>query len=125
MLASDKTKLPPRHSGRGDGYFANDDPPAIVPCAIVLLEAALRLYARDRRKRIGSCAMRLICYVEEYVDRDGYLGERRLPSPLQRFYEELKDGEKPVRQWTMELEDALGVQHDGAGDQAAPFGERG
>lgn len=77
-----------------------------------MLEAFLRLYVRDLGKRIGSFAMAMIGYMEEYVDDDGLLDANQLPEPLKTFYEELRQGRKPVRQWTMELKEALGISKD-------------
>ena len=110
VFASDKHTLPPGRPGRGAGAFEEGLSPVLVPRAIVLLEAFLRLYARDYDKQIGSFSMQMICYVEEYVDDDGYLHDSRLPEPLQMLYEELKEDRKPVRQWSADLRAALGVQ---------------
>lgn len=110
VFASDMGALPPERDGRGVGAFKIDGPSVLVPRAIVLLEAFLRLYARDCEKQIGSFAMQMITYIEEYVDGDGYLDHCTLPAPLQTLYEELKGGEKPVYQWKWELRSALGVQ---------------
>ena len=77
----------------------------------MLLEAYLRLYARDAGKRVGSFGMAMIAYMEEYVDDDGLLDASQLPEPLGTFYAELREGKKPVRQWMGELQDALGVPH--------------
>lgn len=81
----------------------------IVPKAHILLEAFLRIYARDSGKRVGSFGMAMIGYIEEYVDDDGLLDVNRLPEPLKSFYMELKRGGKPVGQWTQDLKEALGV----------------
>lgn len=112
VFASDGDTLPPERDGRGAGAFKNDEASVLVPRAIVLLEAFLRLYARDCEKQIGSFAMQMITYIEEYVDGDGYLDHCTLPTPLQTLYEELKGGEKPVHQWKRELRSALGVQDE-------------
>ena len=110
VFASDKHTLPPARLGRGAGAFKEGLSPVLVPRAIVLLEAFLRLYARDYDKQIGSFSMQMICYIEEYVDEDGYLHDSRLPEPLQMLCEELKQDVKPVRQWSADLRAALGVQ---------------
>ena len=112
VFASDRGTLPTKRDGRGDGAFKNNEPSVLVPRAIVLLDAFLRLYARDCEKQIGSFAMQMITYIEEYVDGDGYLDHCTSPAPLQMFYEELKEGEKPVGQWKWELRSALGVQNE-------------
>ena len=85
----------------------------------MLLEAYLRLYARDAGNRIGAFGMAMIAYMEEYVDDDGLLDASRLPEPLRTFYAELREGKKPVRQWKRELQEALGVPRgDSGGDSS-------
>lgn len=77
----------------------------------VLSEAIpiLRPYARDSGKMIGSLGMAMIPYMEEHVDDDGLLDiTEQLPDPLRMFCRDLRAGRKPVRQWTRELEEALG-----------------
>ena len=107
VLASDQTVLPQRRPGRGSGVWSSASYPVLALRAHVLLEAFLRLYARDIGTRVGSFAMAMIGYMEEYVDDDGLLDADRLPQPLRDFYRELKEAKKPVRQWTDELKDAL------------------
>ncbi|PPJ54285.1 hypothetical protein CBER1_06585 [Cercospora berteroae] len=110
-VASDSTILPPLRPGRGSGVFTDKDShPVVVPQAAVLLEAYMRLFARDAEKNIGSFAMAMIDYVEQYIDEDGLLDVNLLPDPLGWFYLQLKSGEIPVRQWTKELRGALGVR---------------
>ena len=91
------------------GVFKSDQDPVIVPKCHILLEALLRLYARDLGKHIGAFAMAMIGYVEDYIDDDGLLDASLLPGPLKTSYKELRQGKKPVRQWTKELKEALGV----------------
>lgn len=109
VFASDQRCLPPRRPGRGSGFFKSSEDQVIVPKSHILLESFLRLYARDSGKRIGAFAMPMIGYMEEYVDDDGLLDAKQLPEPLQSLYGELREGKKPVRQWTKELKAALGV----------------
>jgi len=120
ILASDQTVLPPWRPGRGSGVFKSGGDDAavavVVPRSHILLEAFLRLYARDSGKRVGSFAMAMIAYVEEYIDDDGLLDVDRLPEPLLTFYRELRRGGKPVRQWRMELKEALGVREEDSED---------
>jgi len=56
--------------------------------------------------------MAMIGYVEEYIDDDGFLDASLLPEPLKTSYNELRQGKKPVRQWTKELKEALGNFED-------------
>lgn len=115
-LASDSTVMPPRRPGRGSGVFRSGYHPVIVPRNHLLLEAILRLYARDSGKMIGSLGMAMISYMEEYVDDDGLLDTKQLPEPLGTFYQDLRAGRKPVRQWTRELQEALGVPIEDSDD---------
>jgi hypothetical protein len=112
VLASDQTILPPQRPGRGSGVFKSDQNQVIVPKSHILLEAFLRLYARDSGKQIGAFAMAMIGYVEEYIDDDGFLDTSALPEPLKTSYNELREGKKPVRQWTKELKEGLGILED-------------
>ena len=81
-LASDQNVLPPWRPGRGSGVFNSGEDPVVVPQSFILLEAFLRLYARDSAKRIGSVGMPLIGYVEQYVDDDGFWKHPGLRSRL-------------------------------------------
>ncbi len=118
VLASDQTVLPPWRPGRGSGVFKSGRDPVVVPKTHILLEAFLRLYARDSGKRIGAFAMPMIGYMEEYIDDDGLLDANQLPEPLKTSYKELRQGRKPVCQWTKELKEALGVLVDSEDDRS-------
>ncbi len=118
ILASDQTVLPPWRPGRGSGVFKSDCDPVVVPKSHILLEAFLRLYARDSGKRIGAFAMPMIGYMEEYVHDDGLLDTNQLPEPLKTSYKELRQGRKPVRQWTKELKEILGILEDSEDDRS-------
>lgn len=116
ILASDQNILPPWRPGRGSGVFTSGCDPVVVPRAHILLEAFLRLYARDSGKRIGAFAMAMIGYVEEYIDDDGLLDANQVREPLKTSYMELRQGGKPVHQWTKELKDALGILEEDSDD---------
>lgn len=117
VLASDQTVLPPWRPGRGSGVFHSTQGDLVIaPKSYVLLEAFMRLFARDSGTRIGACAMPMIAYVEEYVDEDGYLDIEKLVEPLRGHYLELREGKKPVRQWRTELRHSLGVPEVGSDD---------
>ncbi|WQF89777.1 hypothetical protein CDEST_14791 [Colletotrichum destructivum] len=117
-LASDEASLLPWRPGRGSGVFKPDSGPVVVPKAHVLLEAFLRLYARDSAKRIGAFSIAMIGYVEQYIDDDGLLDASRLPEPLRTSYMDLRQGSKPVRKWTRELKQALQLpQEEGESDE--------
>lgn len=108
-LASDQTVFPPWRPGRGAGVFISTADAVIAPRPHILLEAYMRLYARDQGKRVGSFGIAMIVYMESYVDADGLLDANLLPEPLRTSYRELKEGKKPTRQWMLELKQALGV----------------
>jgi hypothetical protein len=93
----------------GFGILQVGQSPVIIPRSHVLLEAFMLLYVRDFEKRIGGFSMSMICYIGLYVDRDGFLEIEQLPEPLLALYRELRKGEKPVRQWTKELQEAVEV----------------
>jgi len=116
ILAADQTILPLWRPGRGSGVFKSGCDPVVVPKSHILLDAFLRLYARDSGKRIGAFAMAMIAYVEQYIDDDGLLDANQLPEPLKTSYEELRQGVKPVRQWRKELREALGIIEEDSED---------
>ncbi|KAF7198320.1 hypothetical protein HII31_00059 [Pseudocercospora fuligena] len=110
ISASDSRLLPPWRPGRGSGVFTNKKGSLVmVPRAEVLLQAFMRIYARDSEKQVGSFAMAMIDYVEEYIDEDGLLDVTQLPEPFKTLYQQLKSGVMPVRQWTRALKAALDV----------------
>jgi hypothetical protein len=80
-----------------------------VPKSHILLEAFMRLYARDFEHCQGGFAMAMVDYMELYVDEDGLLDVTLLPEPLQSFYRVLKEGKMPMLRWTRELRRALGI----------------
>lgn len=117
VLASDKSVLPPWRPGRASGVIPLPQGDLVVaPKSHVLLEASIRLFARDSGTRIGSFAMAMIAYMEEYVDDDGYVDVEKLPIVLRRHYSELREGQKPVRQWRKELRDSLGISYTESDD---------
>jgi hypothetical protein len=111
VLASDQTTLPPPRPGRASSYFQPGRSPVVVPKAHVLLEAFMRIYARDVETIIGSFAMSMIAYMVMYVDEDGFLDVDQLPEPLKELYCKRWDGTRPLRHWTQELIEALGQKH--------------
>lgn len=110
VYATDKSILPPWRPGRGSGAFQSGS--VTVPKSHILLEAFMRLYARDSEKTIGAFAMAMIAYMEGYVDDDGLLDASLLPPSLAGHYRELREGYKPLMQWTKELKESLGVTED-------------
>ncbi|KAK0702211.1 hypothetical protein B0H67DRAFT_459450, partial [Lasiosphaeris hirsuta] len=113
-LISDCAVFPPWRPGRGSGVFKSAVDAVMAPKAHVLLEAYMRLFARDQGKRVGSFGIAMIAYMYLHVDADGFLDANFLPEPLRMSYRELQEGKKPIRQWTWELKDALRVVEDGS-----------
>ncbi|KAI9652036.1 MAG: hypothetical protein M1829_001973 [Trizodia sp. TS-e1964] len=108
VFASDQTELPPRRPGRGSGYFKPGLYPVIIPRSHTLLEALMRLHARDEGTRAGAFSLSMIGYVEMYVDPDGFLSLELLPEVIRAFYTRLRDEDRvPLRRWTEELRAAL------------------
>jgi hypothetical protein len=94
---------------RGLGGFKSAADAVVAPKAHVLLEAYMRIFVRNEGKRVGSFGIAMIANMQLYVDEDGFLDASLLPEPLRTSYRELNEGKKPVRQWMIELKDALGV----------------
>ncbi|KAK7959142.1 uncharacterized protein PG986_003996 [Apiospora aurea] len=117
VLASDQGSLPPWRPGRGSGVFKSSKEAVVVPKAHVLLEAFLRLCAGDLGRRIGAFSLAMVGYIEQYVDDDGLLDTSQLPEPIKTSYLELREGRKPVRQWTKELNQALQVPEEEDSDE--------
>lgn len=109
LFASDQTVLPLWRLGRGSGAFKSEQALVLVPKAHVLLEAFMRLYARDDDKRIGAFGLTMISYMSMYVDKDGFLDATQLPEPFKTLYEEYRQRTKSIRQFTDDLKEALGV----------------
>lgn len=109
VLASDDTGLPPWRPGRGSGVFKEGVNQVVALKPHVLLEAVMRIYARDAGTRVGTFGLSMVAYIEEYVDDDGFLDVSELPETFRTFYGELREGRKPVRLWTVELKRALQV----------------
>ncbi|KAH7419588.1 thioredoxin reductase [Cadophora sp. MPI-SDFR-AT-0126] len=95
ILASD-SRLPGPRPGRGHGRFKADTFPVCIPSAHRLLEAYLRLIAKPREPDYECFWMSMEIYIEEYVDRDGYLDETALDSRCRLFYSAFKAGKKPI-----------------------------
>ena len=124
ILASDQTVLTPWRPGRGSGSLKSECGPVVISKSHILLEAFLLLYARDASKRIGGFAIQMIAYMEEYVDDDGFLDTNQLPKPLKTSYKELREGKKPVRQWTNESRKALGMSEMSDDDSDQKLGRQ-
>ncbi|KAK7421631.1 hypothetical protein QQX98_002098 [Neonectria punicea] len=108
ILASDTTVLPPWRPGRGSGVFTSTEIPVVVPKSHILLQAFLLLHARDAWNPARGFSISMIAYMEECVAADELLDANQLPELLRKLYMELMGGKTPVRQWTKELQRALG-----------------
>ena len=95
ILASD-SRLPVARPGRGHGRFKVDTFPVHIPSAHCLLEAYLRLVLKAQGPDYECFWMSMEIYIEEYVDRDGYLDENALDSRCRRFYAAFKACERPI-----------------------------
>lgn len=109
LFASDHTVLPLWRLGRGEGAFKSNENVVLVSKAHILLQAYMRLYARDQGTLAGSFGISMITYIWSYVDKDGYLDITQLLEPFKTLYEDLKKGTEPVRLFLDELREALGV----------------
>ncbi|KAK0635119.1 hypothetical protein B0T17DRAFT_31282 [Bombardia bombarda] len=112
-LASDRAVFPPWRPGRGSGVLKSAADAVVAHKSHVLLEAYMRLFARDQGKRVGSIGISMIAYMHLYVDTDGFSDVNLLPEPFRTSYREFHEGKKPIRQWTWELKDALRLVGDG------------
>jgi hypothetical protein len=102
ILASD-SRLPPPRPGRGHVRFQAGTFPVCIPSAHRLLEAYLRLLAKPREPDYEGFWFSMEIYIEEYVDRDGYLDEAALDSRRRSFYSALKACEKSIGEILAEL----------------------
>lgn len=80
QLATGKTSLPPPRPGRGSGFYKSNQTLIVIIKSHVLLEALLRMYARDCLKTVGSAGIPKIGYLSQYVDEDGFLDTSKLLS---------------------------------------------
>ncbi|KAK4103821.1 hypothetical protein N658DRAFT_513887 [Parathielavia hyrcaniae] len=111
-LASDQTIFPPWRPGRGSGVYKAGTDCVIALRPHVLLEAYMRLFARDGGKIVGSFGISMIAYMSLYVDKDGLLDASLLPEPLKTSYRDFQSGKKSARQWMFELKEALNLARD-------------
>lgn len=107
VWATDATVLPPSRPERSSGVFqvVPGRHPIVGIRAHVLLEAFLRIYARDVGTMAGSFGASMVAYMSLYVDADGYLDRKRVPPPLLALYETFDSA--PLRQWTAELKEVV------------------
>ncbi|KAK4038041.1 thioredoxin reductase [Parachaetomium inaequale] len=108
-LASDRTALPPYRIGMGRGVFDNNQTVVLVPKSHILLEALMRIMARELGKRCGDQAVQTFSYIELYVDRDGFLDVDLLPLPFGKIYKNFKGGVVPVKDCLLKLRRAVGI----------------
>ncbi|KAK4033328.1 hypothetical protein C8A01DRAFT_19707, partial [Parachaetomium inaequale] len=107
-----QTVFPPWRPGRGGGLFKAETNAVMAPRSHILLEAYMRLCARDHGKHIGSFSVATISYMGLYVEEDGLLDASLLPEPLRTSYRELNEGKKTTLQWLLELKQALRMDEE-------------
>ena len=106
ISASDPS-LPGPRPGRGQGAFSSDGPEVLIPRAHVLLEAYIRLTSYFRED-FASFSLSMVNYIEEYVKCDGLVDDRLLSRHCRTFWDEIRKGQRPVRELVNELQLALG-----------------
>ena len=94
--AASDSRLPPPRPRRGHVGFKASAYPVRVPTAHRLLEAYVRLIARTHGAAYEYFFMSMVNYIEDYVDRDGYLDDFSLESRCKAFYSGLKNSTKPI-----------------------------
>lgn len=111
ILATDQTVLPPSRPGRSSGFFkpSATSAPVVVVRSHVLLEALMRIYARDMGTTVGSFALTMVAYIELYVDDDGFLDTSQLPDDVRELYEQHRSRTMPRRQWMKVVKTTLGT----------------
>ena len=95
--------------GRGHGVFSSDGTDVIVPLPRVTLEAYIRLASRLE----GSHALfflTMLTYMDEFVDKDGLLGDANThsPGPCKTFWVKFKAGGFRMREIFHDLQCDLG-----------------
>ena len=113
-LASDLTALPPFQIGMGQGVFGSDQTVVLVPRVHILLEALMRIAARDHGKVVGGTSMAYVMYIPIYVEKRKILDLDLLPVPFKDVYKGWTDDKepRPFRDFTLMLLRALGVPVD-------------
>jgi hypothetical protein len=98
----------------GKGVFDSDQTVVLVPRAHILLEALMRIAARDHKKNKSIFAISHVMYISIYVEKRGLLDLDLLPVPFKDIYNGWTDDEepRPFRDFTLILLRALGVPVD-------------
>ena len=102
ILASD-SRLPVSRPGRGHGRFKANTFPVRTPSANRLLEAYLRLIARAQEPDYECFWMSMEIYIEEYINRDGYLDKNALDGQCRIFYSAFPACERPISEILADL----------------------
>lgn len=111
-LACDRTALPPFEIGMGRGVFESDQTVVLVPRAHILLEALMRIMARDLEKKAGTYAYAMFGYIGLYVEKRGLLDTSLLPEPFGMLYKNARDGPMYPPEIVMRLRRTMGFPVD-------------
>jgi hypothetical protein len=113
VLAADYVSLPPDRPNRGSGYLKSGRTPVIIPKAYIMLEAYLRILAREALTDHADWAMGMVMLIREYVGLDGYLNvpmdQRRLSRQTGALFIEMFRLKRPVRHWLSDLRTSFGM----------------
>ncbi|KAH0593112.1 hypothetical protein MHUMG1_09114 [Metarhizium humberi] len=95
-LASSSADLPPRRPGRGSGFFTTVEYPVVVLRLHALLEAYIRLYLRDRKRRDGAYARHSVKLLTPCIDVEELPGSREISDRIKRYYKTLANGDEII-----------------------------
>lgn len=107
ILASDTTILPRNRSGYGNGAFTSDQTVVLVPKSEILVEAYMRIMARDLWTPLTSYEN--LNYMAQYVEEPGFMDTELLPAPLRGVYEAFRDLSMPMMDIMKNLRHAVGL----------------
>ncbi|KAK4154604.1 hypothetical protein C8A00DRAFT_42673 [Chaetomidium leptoderma] len=108
-LACDRTVLPPFEIGMGKGVFDSDQTVVLVPRSHILLEALMRIMARDEGKRVGAYAVQHWAYMSLYVEPNGMLDVDLLPEPLGALHKKCTAGNMSSGAMIVAINRTLGI----------------
>ena len=107
VLACDTTILPRGRDGHGNGAFLLDQTVVLVPKSEIMVEAYMRMMARDWGTPL--CSLENLSYMSEYVEECYFMDPELLPEPLQEVYIDFRELEMPAFDIMKKLRLALGL----------------